>query len=848
VLPTALARDPERLARFRREAHLLASLNHPNIAAIFGLEEAGGTPFLALELVEGEDLKDRIARGPVALGEALEIARQIADALEEAHEKGIVHRDLKPANVKLAPDGRVKVLDFGLAKAKGGDASAGSAPDLSQSPTLAHTGTQAGVILGTAAYMSPEQARGKAVDKRADIWAFGVVLWEMLTGRALFAGDTVSDLIAGVLAREPDWQQLSGEAQRARSILARCLERDPRKRFRDIGDVRLEIERLQAGAPATTAAPAPRPVARRVGLALGLMVAAAVGGVLTRVLVPAAPKALGPLCLSIALPASQQLSQADGSLMIFSPDGKSLVAPVAQNGRQVFVRRRLDEASVRPIEGTDGASEPFFSPDGRWLGLLAGGKLKKVPAEGGEPIVLADQRGANGAAWGKDGQIIFAPMYSDGLFRIPEEGGTPKRLTTPDRAHGELGHWWPQILPGGRAVIFTAFRTPLDTSKVEVVFLDTGRVRELVDGGFFGRYVPSGHLLYVRAGRLFAVRFDPRQAAVVGPAKSVLDDVFASQMSGFSLLDVSAEGTLAYVPASLADPPRELVQVTRDGRSRPAIPELRRYIGVSVSPDGRFLATSIMGESRDIWTWSRERQILSRLTTGPRTEFDPFWSRDGGTVFFVLDRPPFEIDRIAFGTSADGEPLWKERAELDTLMTGLSSDGRLVVYELTEPGTGDNLWVRPVDGSTPARSFRATPYAETYGTFSPDDRWMAYQSDETGRPEVYVEAFPGPGERRQISADGGTEPLWVRGTGEIFYRHGDDMRVVTVRTSPRLELGATRTLFTLSWAATDNDARSYDVSPDGQLAFMVRIPDANAPRRIDLVTHWLDELARELPR
>jgi serine/threonine protein kinase/Tol biopolymer transport system component len=848
VLPPEVAQDPERLARFRREAQLLAALNHPNIAAIHRLEEADGQLFLALELVEGEDLKDRIARGPLTVEEALEIAMQIADALEEAHEKGIVHRDLKPANVKLTPDGKVKVLDFGLAKAYAGEGVSASSPDLSQSPTLAATGTQAGVILGTAAYMSPEQARGKPVDKRADIWAFGAVLWEMLTGRPLFAGETVSDLLAGVLAREPEWAQLSEGARGVRVLLERCLEKDPRKRLRDIGDVRFEIEHLQEGGP-SPAAVTPRPRrGLRLGVLLGLLAAATGGALLTRLLAPAGSEATAPLHLSITLPPSQQLNTSESPLIVFSPDGRSLVVPVVENGNAMLVERRLDERSVRPIEGTEGGSAPFFSPDGKWLGFIAGGKLKKVAVEGGRPFVLADQEGTSGAAWGSDGHIVFARSYSDGLFGIPADGGSPERLTTPDRAQGELGHWWPQILPGGRTVLFTAFRTPLDTSRVEAVSLDTGQVRQVVDGGFFGRYVPSGHLLYVKGDRLFAVPFDPRKAAVVGPEKSVLDDVYAAQTDGSSPLDVSSDGTLAYVPGSVADAPRELVQVTRDGRWRPAIPETRRYRGVSVSPDGRFLATSIQGESQDIWTYSLERQTLSRLTTGPRTEFDPFWSRDGGTVFFVLDRPPFEIHRIAFGTSAEGEPLWKEKAELDTVLCGLSADGHLAVYTVTDPGTRSDLWVRPVDGSEPARAFRNTPYRERYGTFSPDGRWMAYESDETGRPEVYVEAFPGPGERYQISAEGGTEPLWGRGSGEIFYSHGDEMRVVSARTGPRIELGKARTLFTLAGRAAGNNARSYDVSPDGRLVFMVRVPDADAPRRIDVLTHWLDHLAREVPR
>jgi Tol biopolymer transport system component len=849
VLPPEVAQDPERLARFRREAQLLASLNHPNVAAIYGLEEADGQPFLALELVDGEDLKQRIERGPIPLDEALEIALQVAAGLEEAHEKGIVHRDLKPANVKLTPEGKVKVLDFGLAKAWTVEAASGSSADLSQSPTLAHTGTAAGLILGTAAYMSPEQARGKPVDKRADIWAFGVLLWEMLVGRTLFSGDTVSDVLAAVLTREPDFSLLPGEARRVRDVLARCLDRDPRRRLRDIGDVRLELERLRKGGGAEPGSEPPAPSAwsrgRLVGLVLALLGAAAAGGLLGRALAPSAPPTDRQVRLSIPLAPSQRVNTADNALLAFAPDGRSVVVPVIEGGRPWLVRRRLDGASTERIEGTEGGAAPFFSPDGAWLGFIANGELMKVPAEGGRPFTLADQQGAGGGSWGPDGRIVFAPIYSDGLFRVSAEGGDPERLTTPSRDRGELGHWWPQVLPGGRAALFTVFCSPVDTSRVGIVSLETGEVRDLVDGGYFGRYVPSGHLLYAKGNRLFAAPFDAARGAVTGPAKSVLDDLFASPTEALTLLDVSRDGTLAWVPGSVADPPREVVSVDRDGRIRPILAETRRYRGMSVSADGRFLATAVLDASLDIWTYSLDRGILSRLTTGPRTEFDPYWSRDGRTVYYVVDRPPFEIHRIPFGSAAEGEPLWK--AELDSVVTGISADGRRIVYTVTPLETGSDLWVASLDGSEEARAFRATRYTEGYGTFSPDGRWIAYASNETGRPEVYVEAFPGPGERYQISADGGEEPVWARGSGEIFYRRGEEIRAVRTRTSPRFEFEEARPLFSLPLFLAGLNDRNYDVSPDGQRVFALRVPDAVAPRRIDVVTHWRDELSRLVP-
>jgi serine/threonine protein kinase/Tol biopolymer transport system component len=848
LLPEALSADPDRIARLEREARVLAALNHPGIAQIYGLERVtlpDGTAvhFLAMELVDGIDLAERLGRGPVPVDESLDIALQIAAALEQAHEKGIVHRDLKPANVKVTGEGTVKVLDFGLAKEYSTDAISGSAPDLSQSPTLARAGTAAGLILGTAGYMSPEQARGKAVDKRADIWAFGVLLWELLTGRALFTGETVSDVLAGVLTREPEWSALPDAARPVQGVLARCLERDPRKRFRDIGDVRVELERARAGEDRGPLDAVQRPRWRApLGLALGLLAAAAVGGLLARLVAPAAP-ASRSLRLSISLSSTQQISVADNAVLTFSPDGGRIAASVLDGGKPCVLSRRLDDAAAECVAGTEGGSAPFFSPDGSWLGFIAGGKLRKVAADGGRPVALANEQGAAGAAWGRDGRIVFSPVYSDGLFRVSAEGGEPQRLTTPDRKRGELGHWWPQILPGGKAAVFTAFCSPLDSSRIGVVSLETGEVKDVLEGGFFGRYVPTGHLLFVRGGRLFAAPFDAKSASLTGPAKSVLDDVFVSPTEALSILDVSVDGTLAWVPASVADAPREIVVVDRDGRSRPMTAEARRFRGAAVSPDGRLLATAIMGDSLDLWTFSPARQTLSRVTTGPRTEFDPVWSPDGATLFYVVDRPPFEIWRIPVGSTAEGEPLWK--ADLDTVLGGLSPDGRLVVYTVTEPETGRNLWVRPTDGAEPGKAFRATRYEENFGTFSPDGRWLAYSSDETGRSEIYVEAFPGPGPRFQVSPDGGTEPRWTRGSGEIFYRHGDEMRVVRARTGPRFEFEPPLTLFTLSFYGTGSDARSYDVSSDGQRVFAVHVPDLAAPRRIEIVTHWLDTLRRE---
>ena len=858
VLPAAFTEDPERLARFEREAQLLAQLHHPNIASIFGLEESGGVRALVMELVEGPTLDERLKAGVLSLEETFSIARQIAEALEEAHEKGIVHRDLKPQNVKAPVDGKVKVLDFGLAKAMDPPGTS-SAADLARSPTIMNSptmtaahGTALGVILGTAAYMSPEQARGSAVDKRADIWAFGVVLFEMLSGRPLFAADTVSDTLAGVLKTEVDFATLPAAVPSpVRQLLRRCLERNPKNRLHDIADARLVLDDLIAGRPGDdTHTPAPPP-ARRTARATAAWVAAllVVGTVAgyagtqanRRGTAPAAP-----LRLSIQLSADQELVVGANSNLVFSPDGGSLVFTGRTGGRQSLFRRELGGREAAAIPGTDGADAPFFSPDGQWIGFISGGKLMKIAAAGGQPFRIAEQAGA-GSTWLGDGTIVTAPNYAEGLFRVPAAGGAPERLTTPDGASGELGHWWPDLLPGDRKVVFTAFRTPVDKSRIGVLDLSTGEVKWVVEGGFFARWVSTGHLLYALGQRLYALPFDPATGTATGPAVAVLDDVLVSQTGGFAMAAVSSRGVLAYVSESLGNPLRELVWLDRSGRATPAIGERRRFLSASLSPDDRQVALTIQGESRDLWTYNLERATLSRLTSGEGTEFDPVWSRDGRELLYVFDRPPFELHRIPVGAPDTGRPVWDEPPTVDTLGLTVSPDGRTLAYRISAKQTGSDLYSRPIDGTSPAKPIRATRATESNVSFSPDGRWVAYQSNETGRFEVYAEPFPGPGERVQLSSDGGTDPLWAR-SGEILYLRDDELRLVATRLTAPAAFDAPLPLFRFPIVpGADHDAQAYDVTADGKRILAITIPEGSRPRRVEVVTDWTRELARLTP-
>jgi eukaryotic-like serine/threonine-protein kinase len=860
VLPAAFTEDRDRLARFEREARLLAQLHHPHIASIFGLEECDGVRALVMELVEGPTLAERLSSGPLSLEESLSTARQIAAALEEAHAKGIVHRDLKPQNIKAAADGTVKVLDFGLAKpmtpsAAESPSDIGLSPAIMNSPTITvRPGTELGIILGTAAYMAPEQARGGPLDKRCDIWAFGVVCFEMLTGRRLFAGDTASDTLAAVLKTEIDFFALPASTQPAlRQLLRRCLERNPKNRLHDIADARIVLDDLIAGRPGEDfGLPAPAPSRRARWITAAWVTALVVGVAAATAFValfasrPATQPPV-PLRFSIMLAAGQELLYGANAIPVFSPDGGTLVFSGRMNGKPQLFRRDLSGREATAIPGTDGGDSAFFSPDGRWIGFASGGQLMKVASEGGRPFRLGGQQGLCGA-WLRDGTIVFTPTYSDGLFQVPSEGGTRKRLTTPDKTKGELGHWWPELLPGERHIVFTAFRTPVDDSRIGVLDLATGNVRWLVEGGFFGRYVATGHLLYAREQRLYAVPFDAVTATVTGAAVAVLDDLLVSQTNAYGAFAVSSRGTLVYITDSLGNPLRELVWIDREGHTTPATGERRRFLSVSLSPDDRQAALTIHGESRDLWITSLERGTQSRLTSGGGTEFDPVWSHDGRELFYIFDRPPFELRRIAVDAPDTGRPIWNDPPTLDTTGAAVSPDGRTLAYELAADQTSRDLYSRPLDGSAPQHTIRAIRSEERNVSFSPDGGWIVYQSNETGRPEIYAQPFPGPGERVQVSTDGGTDPNWVR-NGEIFYLHDNELRVVAARAKGRVEFAPPRSLFSFPITPSSmHEAQTYDVTRDGTRIITVAIPEASRPRQFEVVTDWTRELERLAPR
>ncbi len=851
VLPELFAVDHERLARFTREAQTLAALNHPNIAHIHGLE-GDGSPAkpraLVMELVEGEDLSAVIERGAIPLADALAIARQIADALEAAHDVGIVHRDLKPANVKVRADGMVKVLDFGLAKAV--DPARTSSADAMRSPTLTARATQMGMIIGTAAYMAPEQARGKAVDKRADIWAFGVVLFEMLTGGRAFQGAEISDVLASVLTSEPDWTALPTTTPLAvRRLLVRCLERDPRRRLRDIGDARLELDEAATARPDTLAR-TKRPLwlwAPWGAVALAISMASWAWSTRSPVQSDATEGHL-----TIALPNDAPVVTNDTPIwshgpLAVSPDGASVVyVSPSGSGTELFVRS-LTDLTPRALSGTTGARLPFFAPDGQSIGFFADGKLKKTRLSGGTSVTLAEAPDGTGGSWGADGHIVFAPSYSSGLFSVAATGGAARRVTTLDSSAGDDVHGWPQVIDGRRAVLMTVLAWSRESSSIVLIELDTGKRHVVQQDASFARYVPAapgastGYLIFVRSGALMAAPFDLSQGAPAGTPVAVLDGVREARF------DVSTSGVLAYVPGAAPTQEFSLVWVDRKGVSRP-INDLRRgYEDLHLSPDGTRVALTIEEPGADtpahVWLADTNRGTLTRVTFDGYSR-DPVWSPDGKSIVFGSKRGVntygLYLQRLDGRTPV--ELVWANPLPFWPDPQSWTPNGRVIVFTVKGTSTHDDLWTVSLDDGR-AQPWLQTSASESNGRLSPDGRWMAYISNESGRDEIYVQPFPEPGVKQLISAGGGLNPIWSRNGRELFYRRGADVVVVAVETEPSFTVGKPAVIFQGRYRQSGRD---FDVSPDGSRFVMMRNDDPRTSNTINVFLNWRRSLAARL--
>jgi serine/threonine-protein kinase len=724
VLPEAFARDAERMARFQREAKVLASLNHPNIATIHGLEDSGGTHALVMELVEGPTLADRIKAGPIPVDEAVRIAKQIADALEYAHERGIIHRDLKPANVKVTNDDAVKVLDFGLAKALESDP---SSIDISTSPTMSRMATMQGVLLGTAAYMSPEQAKAKSVDRRADIWAFGCVLYEMLTGRQTFTGETVTDTLASVIMRNPDLSELPvATPVRVRVLLERCLQKDPKQRLRDIGDARISLDEVLSGIPepAQSLAAIGHPVKRRwlwvVAAFAGVLILAGAAGFAGWTLKPEPARRVTRAVIN--LPPGQRLAGLVQPALAISADGGELAyVAITQDGsaQQIYVRA-MDSGETRPVRGTEGATNPFFSPDGQWLGFFADGKLKKIPVSGGVAQTLVEVVNVDGATWGNQGTIIFAPLNS-ALKQVPDGGGNSQTVT--HLGKGENFQGWPEFLPNGRAVIFADAPGTGNWTAARIAAQSVGSSehRTLVQGATAPGYAPSGHLIYAQGGSLMAVPFDARRLEVRGSAVPAIEGVLQSPVTGSAQYSISATGSLVYVPGSVQGEQSKLVWVNRNGTEQALAAPPRAYLNPRLSPDGQRAAVSISEQEAQIWLYDLPRETLTRFTFEGTSNQYPVWTPDGKRIAFRSNKEgPLNI----YWQIADGSGGLERLSAADETQTpnSWSPDGQLLAFMDVVTTPGHNIWVlRMADrkaGATQRNSVRRSSRVFTRWTLA----------------------------------------------------------------------------------------------------------------------------------
>jgi len=863
VLPQPFALDKERLARFEREARLLASLNHPNIATIYGLEKSDGQQFLVMEPVEGETLAERIKKGPQPVDEALKVCKQIAEGLESAHEKGIIHRDLKPSNVKVTPEGKVKILDFGLAKTFQ-EEPAVPAADLSKSPTLTDRMTRPGVILGTAAYMSPEQARSRSVDKRTDIWAFGCVLYECLTGQPVLQGETVSDTLALILKGEPDWTKLPANTPPTiTTLLRRCLQKDPSHRLQHIGDARIEIqEALTEGTVLLPTMPETKgevlPIKRLrpaflIGLVTGLVVGAIAAGIFLWTLMRSTlsePRLIGRYTINLAADAPVYIVDNYTTSIAISPDGKTIVYSSVRDKKRQLYLRDIEESEAKPISGTEGASGPFFSPSGEWIGYFdpAARKLMKISLRGGAPSIICETTpaGDRGASWGSDDSIVFTPSYSSGLYMVSAAGGKPQAITTLDLEKKEKTHRFPQILPDDKTALFTigtSELTSFDDASIGIVSFETGKRETLIEGGSNARYAPSGHIVYAGAGSLMAVPFDLKRLEVTGAPVRILDGVVTSDMAGVAHFSFSRSGSLIYVTGGPEIYFTKLVWIDRKGeiQSLPATPKIFRR--VDCSPDGKRFALEVSGANQDIWIYEIEREILTRLKSAAGDSQFPIWTPDSKRVTYA--QLMGELHTLVWepaDMSGSAEKLITSEHLLEP--TSWSPNGEILTFTEYHPSTGADIWVLSIEGKREPQLFLKTSFNEDDAKFSPDGRWIAYDSNESGQNEVYVRPFPGPGGITKISTTGGLMPVWAPDGRELFYRIEDKMMVVAIDTKPEFIAGKPKLLFESPSLIDDR----YGIAPDGQRFVMIEEGEYSAPpSQLNIILNWFEELKRHVP-
>jgi eukaryotic-like serine/threonine-protein kinase len=850
VLPAHLADRIELRERFEREARTIASLNHPHICTLFDIGQQDGIDFLVMEYLEGETLAQRLLKGPLPLEQVLQCAIEIADALDKAHRKGVTHRDLKPGNIMLTKTG-TKLLDFGLAKLR---QDAAPATPLSQLPTATDPLTAQGSIVGTLQYMAPEQLEGGEVDARTDIFAFGGVVYEMATGKKAFKGKSQASVIGAIMNSDPlpmsSLQPMTPPA--LGRVVKKCLAKEPEKRWQAASDVCDELKWIAEGGSQVSSLPiAPGRSIRTLwrGALLwggaGFLLAGIIGLAIWRLKPSALPQQVSRF--TITLPPGQQLAGLDDGISVaLSPDGTHLAYVARQGVTQQLYLRAMDSLETKPIPDTEGAVNPFFSPDGQWMGFFAGGKLKKVSLSGGAALTIGDATNPRGASWGSRGMIVAATIAPAVLQQVSEAGGTPQPFTRLEK--GETDHGWPEFLPDGKAVLFAAGMSANDwtNARVAVQSVGTGERRNLVPGGTHPRYAPSGHLVYAQGGSLMAVPFEPQRLAVTGATVPVLENVL-SLSSGAAQYSFSATGSLAYVSGSVQAAQSRLVWVSRNGTEQPLAAPAHDYKFPQLSPDGRRVAVAIEEQEAQIWLYDLSPETLTRLTFEGNDNIFPVWTPDGKRITFRSNK---EGPANIFWQLADGSGGLERltTSESNNTPSSWSPDGQLLAFGDTNSTTGNSIWVlRQSDRK--AQPFHQTRFNEFGARFSPDGRWLAYVSNESGRYELYVQPYPGPGGKWQISTDGGTEPAWNPSGRELFYRAGDKMMAVDITTQPGFSAGKPRMLFERRYAPGVVPVANFAVSPDGQRFLMVKpVEEAQAaPTQINVVLNWFEELKQKVP-
>jgi serine/threonine protein kinase len=859
VLPQKFAADPERMARFAREAKLLASLNHSNIASIYGFEDSGSVGALVMELVDGPTLAERLQQGRLPLEEALPIAGRLAEALEYAHDRGIVHRDLKPANIKLTSDGAAKILDFGLAKAMEGDP---SSMDLGASPTISHMATQAGIILGTAAYMSPEQAKGRAVDRRTDIWALGCVLYEMLSGKSAFSGESVTDVLAAVVRAEPDWAQLPPNTpRRIRELLQRCLEKEPRKRLQAIGEARITLEKCLANplgtetsSDAATTAEAQfvaeswkrRAIWSALGaFALGAVLMLGLFGLFRAQHPPTEARVIRAQIKPTVSSSYQFESWSSGFAL--SPDGR-WVTYVAKSteGRPVLWLRAINAIEDKPLQGTEKAEYPFWSPDSRFIGFFADSKLKKMEIVGSSVSVICDAPVPRGGTWNPDGVILFSPSAATPVMRVSASGGVPTAVTSLSVNENESSHRWPYFLPDGRHFLYLSVRglsaRDNPTNTIQVGSLDSKEHKPLFNSDGNAIYA-SGYLLYLRQGALVAQPFDPDKLELRGEAVSIAEQV-ASDIRALGLFSASQNGLVTYLEGALSTE-RQLTWRDRSGKKLGNLLGPDLYLDPVFSPDAKKLTFQLGARAIDVWLYDLASQMKTRLTfasPGKVNNMFSSWSPDGRSLIYLsYGDGRFSIHRKPLdGASGSEEVLLAESSESRTVPFSWSPDGKLLVYHQLEEGER-SLWMLPLNGEHKPYLFLKGGYRPQ---FSPDGKWISYCSDETGRPEVFVVPFPGPGGKSQVTTDGGCQVRWRKDGKELYFLgRGRMMMAAEVKTSDSsFQILGLRPLFETH--IIDPTSYNYDVMPDGQ-RFLCNESLEQSTAELTLIVNWHAELKKK---